>query len=256
MSNSETGSDEILFEKYKERGAYHWGQYFGSTLKTDTFLRGRYDLVISLLGDLKINETTQVLEIGCGDGALSGLIYKTFKCNITGLDPAQEGINFSKEKFRDLNYRGSFIVADGYSFPFESGSFDIVLCCDVIEHLQKPDAMVKEMHRLIKSGGKGIITTPVRTNEIPDDKFHVTEFYPSELVQLCEKVFGKPDQVILTHPVIWFELYTQTRKRLRSLIKLYCKVLDKWFGKNVFLSDNKNSHWRNFKMQCLVLSRR
>jgi ubiquinone/menaquinone biosynthesis C-methylase UbiE len=248
-------SNEILFAKYQERGAYHWSQYFGSTFKTDTFLRGRYDLVVSLLTNLRVTKSTKILEIGCGDGALCGLLYKTFGCSISGLDPSPDGIKFSQEKFLQQKFTGTFIVADGYTFPFDPGAFDIVLCCDVIEHLQKPDAMVKEMHRLLMPGGHAIITTPIRTNEIPDDKFHVMEFFPGELSKLCRDNFGEPRQIILSHPVIWFELYTHATKRIRSLVKAYCRIMDKWFGKNVFLGSDKNSDWKNFKMQCVVLSR-
>lgn len=248
-------SNEILFAKYQERGAYHWSQYFGSTFKTDTFLRGRYDLVVNQLSNLKISNSTKILEIGCGDGALCGLLYKTFGCEITGLDPSPEGIKYSQEKFSQQKFKGTFTVAEGYDFPFDTGTFDIVLCCDVIEHLQKPDAMVKEINRLLRPGGTAIITTPVRTNEIPDDKYHVMEFFPGELVKLCHKNFEGTSQIILTHPVLWFELYTHTGKRMRSLVKVYCRIMDKWLGKNVFLGSDKNSQWKNFKMQCVVLSR-
>ena len=70
--------DEIVFEKYRKRGAYHWKNYFGSLFKIDCFLRGRYDMVIAFLRRSGINPASKLLEVGCGDGALSGLIYTRF----------------------------------------------------------------------------------------------------------------------------------------------------------------------------------
>ena len=244
---------EIVFGKYKEKGAYHWRTYFGRILQTDSFLRARYDLVINQLQKYGLSPSSKVLEIGCGDGALCGLLYKKFKYEITGIDPSSEGIQYCQEQFKLLNYKGSFRVCEGYDFPFETGSFDAILCCDVIEHLQQPEAMVSEIHRLLKPKGLAIMTTPVRTNEYPTDKFHVMEFFPDQLVDLCRKSFGTPYKRLLTHPVIWFELYIHTRNPLRAIVKTYCRIKDKIFGSNVFLQSNENSTWKNFKMQCLVL---
>lgn len=46
-------------------------------------------------------------------------------------------------------------------FPYPDNSFDIVLCCELIEHLAlDPTHMLKEMHRILKPGGRILITTP------------------------------------------------------------------------------------------------
>lgn len=248
--------EEIAFEKYRKRGAYHWQNYFGDLLDIDCFLRGRYDLVIYFLKKWNINSSSRVLEVGCGDGALSGLIYKTFQCDLTGLEPSADGIRYCKEMFTKHKFKGSFFISEGYSFDFPDNHFDFVILADVIEHLQHPDLMLAEMLRVIKPGGKAVITTPIRTSEHPEDTMHVHEFYPDELAGLAGKYFGGPVDLVYSHPVAWHELYSYGKKRNRSLIRLYCRITDKLLGRNVFLQNQSNSRWRNFKQQGLVLEKR
>jgi 2-polyprenyl-3-methyl-5-hydroxy-6-metoxy-1,4-benzoquinol methylase len=246
---------EIEFEKYRKRGAYHWENYFGPLNKIDCFLRARYDLVVDLLRQNGADSNSQILEIGCGDGALTGLIYQTFQCSLVGTEPSSDGIRFCKEMFSKHNFKGEFIEVGGYSLSFPDSRFDFIVLADVIEHLQQPGEMLKEIKRLLKPGGRAIITTPIRSMEHPEDKMHVHEFFNDELIAFCAQYFGKPIESIRTHPLVWHELYSYGKKRNRSLIRFYCRLLDKVFGKNVFSLSEKNSRWKNFKQQGLIVSK-
>lgn len=248
--------EEIAFEKYRKRGAYHWRNYFGSLTKVDCFLRARYDLVIAFLRNSGANHSSRVLEIGCGDGALSGLIYQKFKCELTGLEPSADGIRHCQEMFEKHGFKGIFRPSEGYSFDSADNAFDFVILADVIEHVQHPGLMLKEIQRVLQPGGRAIVTTPIRTNEHPEDTMHVHEFFPDELVSLCKKYFDEPVEATYSHPVAWYELYTHGKKRNRSLIRFYCRVCDKILGRNVFLQNQSNSQWKNFKQQGLVLEKR
>lgn len=249
-------TEEIDFEKYKKRGAYHWQNYFGRVTKIDSFLRGRYDQVIRLLRKAGIHEHSTVLEVGCGDGALSGLIYKTFRCKLTGIEPSDIGIRFCQEMFAQHKYAGTFAISSGYTFDFPDNHYDFVVLADVIEHLQYPDKMLGEIKRVLKPAGKVIITTPIRTTEYPEDTMHVHEFFPEELIALCRNFFGEPILKVYSHPVVWHERYTFGKKANRSIIRLYCRIVDKVFGKNVFLKDHTSGTWKNFKQQGLVFEKK
>ena len=246
---------EIDFEKYRKRGAYHWASYFGSLFKIDSFLRGRYDLVISMLKENGVTSSSNILEVGSGDGALSGLICMKFNCSITGVDPSADGIKFSREMFDRYNLRGTFEISEGYRLNFNDSHFDFVVLADVIEHLQYPELMLAEIKRVLRSGGKAIITTPVRTSEKPEDAMHVQEFYPEELIALCQKYFKKLTGKNYSHPVVWYELYSHGKKRIRSIIRMYCRITDKVFSRNVFLKTQATSRWTNFKQQGVVFEK-
>jgi ubiquinone/menaquinone biosynthesis C-methylase UbiE len=245
--------EEITFEKYQKQGAYHWEIYFGNIFKIDSFLRGRYGVVTYLLQRAGIGQSSSLLEVGCGDGALSGLIFKKFGCELTGIEPSSDGIRFCREMFNKYRFKGTFEISEGYSFNFPDNHYDIVVLADVIEHLQHPDLMLAEIKRIVKPGGHVVITTPVRTSEHPEDKMHVREFYPDELNSLCKTYFGDAREKVYSHPLVWYELYSFGKKFNRSIIRLYCRITDKIMNRNVFFKAGRKSRWINFKQQGLLL---
>jgi 2-polyprenyl-6-hydroxyphenyl methylase/3-demethylubiquinone-9 3-methyltransferase len=59
----------------------------------------------------------------------------------------------------DINYR----VASGEHLPFDNNTFDLVYCCDVLEHVRDADAVVAESARVLKAGGMYLYDTINRT---------------------------------------------------------------------------------------------
>lgn len=68
------------------------------------------------------------------------------------------------------------VVGDAHNLPFEDQSFDAVLCAEVLEHLIDPMQAISEMRRVLKPGGRAIITTrfvfPV--HDYPGDYYRFT----------------------------------------------------------------------------------
>src|SRR5262249_3910501 len=52
------------------------------------------------------------------------------------------------------------IVCDAEDMPIEDGSYDLVLCTQVLEHCNRPERIVSECHRVLKKGGTFIVTVP------------------------------------------------------------------------------------------------
>ena len=103
-----------------------------------------------------------VLEVGCGGGILLEEIAEMgFKT--TGIDPAESSVNvaISHSKEKNLNIR--YEIGRGENLPFESASFDVVLCCDVLEHVQDLPKVISEISRVLKRGGVFIYDTFNRT---------------------------------------------------------------------------------------------
>ena len=69
---------------------------------------------------------------------------------------------------------------DGAHIPFETDSVDHFICTEVLEHVEDPLPLVREMHRILKPGGNGVMTVPwsARYHYIPFD-YH--RFTPSKL---------------------------------------------------------------------------
>jgi len=80
------------------------------------------------------------LDLGCGN-----VYYKKYFPNRIGFDiKSGPGID---------------VVGDAHHLPFENEKFDVILCTEVLEHLHSPEIAISEMERVLKKGGKLILTT-------------------------------------------------------------------------------------------------
>jgi SAM-dependent methyltransferase len=95
---------------------------------------------------LDAGPTTRVLEIGVGEGFLSGyLSEKLADKSFTGLDVREEDLERLRRLFPRIEAKQGSIYDLG---AFAPGSFDLVLCCEVLEHLDEPARALGEIHRL------------------------------------------------------------------------------------------------------------
>jgi 2-polyprenyl-3-methyl-5-hydroxy-6-metoxy-1,4-benzoquinol methylase len=167
------------FQKYRTRGAYHWLAFSRNPRKLDLFTRTRYDAVVALAG---ISSGEVVVDMGSGDGALTWHLARANRNGKTiGVEPESEGRRLAQIMNAE-NKAGLDFFADTASLPPESA--DVVVCAEVIEHVDDPEKLLGEIRRLLKPSGRLIITTPVRLTEKPFDSEHVHEFFPEELATL------------------------------------------------------------------------
>lgn len=75
------------------------------------------------------------------------------------------------------------VIGDIHKMPFQDNEFKAILCTEVLEHLYDPKKAIEEMKRILKPGGKLILTTrfmfPI--HDAPIDYFRYTEFGLKEL---------------------------------------------------------------------------
>ncbi len=118
-------------------------------------LRGSY--VTATLRDAGMSQGSRVLDIGSGGGflaaTLSGAGY-----NVIGIDPALAAVRDATK-----HVAASFVVAAGEALPFADGAFEAVVCSEVLEHVENPDAVVAEASRVLRPGGVFLFTLPNRT---------------------------------------------------------------------------------------------
>jgi ubiquinone/menaquinone biosynthesis C-methylase UbiE len=110
---------------------------------------------------------TSVLDAGAGECA-----YKKYfaHCDYKSVDVA---IGEPKWNYANLDY-----VAPLDNLPIENETFDVILCTQVLEHLQKPIASLKELCRVLKSDGYLFLTAPMAhmEHQIPYDYFRYTSY--------------------------------------------------------------------------------
>jgi SAM-dependent methyltransferase len=99
---------------------------------------------------------SSLLDIGCGRGTLiEALRERAPDVSYTGLELSEESAQIATAKGIDVMRRD---LAEPLPFPDES--FDVVTFGEVIEHLFDPDSVLDEIHRILKPGGRLIVTTP------------------------------------------------------------------------------------------------
>jgi len=177
---------EIKFNKYQKRGAYHWQQIAKNIFTFNAYVSIRYQQVVNQIPRQK---SLKILDIGCGDGVLAYLISQKIRADITGIDIDFSAIKFARQQFKNQNIKARFLKSSAYKLPFKKQFFDVVIATEIIEHLGKPEIMLKEIKRVLKPKGKIIITTPIKLSDILEDKMHIKEFTPKELSQALTKYF-------------------------------------------------------------------
>ena len=74
------------------------------------------------------------------------------------------GLDYDSESNRN-NKMVDIFYESGGKFPLEDGSFDNAISTEVLEHVFEPDKFISEIHRVLKPGGKLLLTTPLLWEE-------------------------------------------------------------------------------------------
>ena len=104
---------------------------------------------------LEFNPRANVVDLGCGDGKFTLKIKEKIGCDkILGVDIDDEALDKAKKKgiiVKKINLDAPL--------PFRDDSFDVVTSNQVIEHLFYPVRFMREVYRIVKSGGYCVIST-------------------------------------------------------------------------------------------------
>lgn len=105
---------------------------------------------------LSMNPTDRVLDVGCGTGELlSRLAAKYPQARLAGLDPVPEMLAVARDKLSDA---ADLRVGWANELPWEDGSFDLVVSCNMFHYITHPEIAVREMKRVLVPGGRLLIT--------------------------------------------------------------------------------------------------
>ena len=174
---------DVGFRKYAESGAYHWREIGSGLIAHNAFTAERYRRVIAAAS---LRDGDRVLDYGCGDGALLGVLHRSPRgrtCELHGFDPNELAVELA----------GSALAASGVPAAIhaaldsiQDGYFDRVVCTEVIEHASEPGDLLRQIARVLKPGGRAVVTTPIRLTEQPQDVNHVREWFPDEFARVFE----------------------------------------------------------------------
>ncbi len=137
-------------------------------------------------------EDKEILDLGCNVGYGSFILSQSAKA-VTGVDVSDNAIEVAKKYYNEIE-NIHFKLVDGKTLPFEDNSFDVVVTCQVIEHIVDCDEYINEIKRVLKTDGFVAFTTPnggIRLDPgmKPWNVFHVREFQPNELFHTLREYF-------------------------------------------------------------------
>ncbi len=103
-----------------------------------------------------------VLDMGCGAGGKSLYYASLGALHVTGVDVVAHYRQQAEELAAELGLsdRFTFLCASAYELPFPDGSFDVIVMNDFFEHVDRPEAALREAMRLLTGTGKLYLNFP------------------------------------------------------------------------------------------------
>lgn len=109
------------------------------------------------LAFLDLDHARDILEVGCGMGILTEQVARRAPtARVTGLEYSPEQLaEAPKPPAAPANL--VLLQGDAHDLPFADGSFDVVYCRFVLEHVADPGRVLNEMRRVLRSGGRAFV---------------------------------------------------------------------------------------------------
>lgn len=137
---------------------------------------GAKDIDKWMLETLDLKPGMKILDAACGSGKQCEKFYTALDgaCDITGGDVSRELLDKAIQLSTENGYKINFMELDfNKKFDFEDNTFDLISCCFAIYYSEDIPFTIKEMHRVLKPGGRLFTTGPMPQNKL--------EFY--EIIQ-------------------------------------------------------------------------
>lgn len=171
-----------------------------------------------MLEILKLQPGMSILDVGCGAGKQCFSYHSFLKGNaeITGGDVSQDLLKQAIEEDQKRKSNIKFIDLDfNKRFPLEDDQFNLASCCFAIYYAEDVPFTIREMHRVIKSGGKLFTTGPMPENkqlfyEIIKKATHKpipnmpgSSRYSTEFLSTIRNIFSKVEVHIFENPLVF-----------------------------------------------------
>ncbi len=101
--------------------------------------------------------TGAIVDVGCGTGAnLAWLAQRTERSRLIGLEPDAHALKLAQQ--RELSV--CLLRADAARLPLATACAAMIVCCDVLEHIDDDSAACRELFRVLAPGGTLVVTVP------------------------------------------------------------------------------------------------
>ncbi|EGC32019.1 hypothetical protein DICPUDRAFT_156079 [Dictyostelium purpureum] len=196
INSNECGSktSNSAWEKIDQsESANKFIQYVDETSKHDQIIaHTRYST-----RQLELKPGQKVMDCGCGAGKDLGRLesYVESHGQVIGMDISREMVECARSRMQHLPNVQVFL-GDAACIPIESNYFDAIRCERLLQHVYNPDHIINEMTRVIKSGGRVVITDV--------DWLSSTVSIPKSIEEINKKIVN--EVIFNQHPSIGLHL--------------------------------------------------
>ncbi|MBN7812972.1 class I SAM-dependent methyltransferase [Algoriphagus sp. H41] len=156
-----------------------------------------------------------LLEVGCGEGRGVEELLPLAKSYV-GLDKIGEVIAMLQAKFPGVDFRQAVIPP---FVGFVDKSYDTIVSFQVIEHIADDRLFLQEIYRMLKPGGKAIISTPNINHTLSRNPWHEREYTPQQLIDLASSIFDQVDaKGVGGNGKVW-EYHEANRKSVNKIMR-------------------------------------
>lgn len=152
------------------------------------------------------NLDRHALDAGCGRGLYTRILLERAQ-KVSALDYSEDHIDALKRRLGHFPQL-SLQVGSADNLPFDEEQFDLVVHCEVLEHIEDDKKVLSEIFRVLQPGGRLIISVPVPPAPFYDSE-HVREGYTLEQIYQLLRDSGFE---ILRHQYCMFEISKQIMK--------------------------------------------
>jgi ubiquinone/menaquinone biosynthesis C-methylase UbiE len=142
-----------------------------------------------------------VLEVAPGPGFLAIEMARDHRIRVTGLDISKTFVELARKNAAEEGVRVDFKLGNASAMPFADKSFDLLVCRAAFKNFSEPERALREMRRVLRPGGTGVIIDLRRDASMTDIK----------------------QQVDGMHLGFWNRLFTRETFRLMLLKRAYTK---------------------------------
>ncbi|WP_244834522.1 class I SAM-dependent methyltransferase [Clostridium sp. BJN0001] len=154
------------------------------TQKTHWWFCGKRAIVQYFFKKYNTLKNPRILDLGCGTGALLEMLEKDGQ--VSGLEYEKSAVEYCNKNFGDKVKQGS--LPD--DIPFHENGFDVLVSCDVLEHVEDDKKSIKKIYNLLSDEGIAIITVPaLKCLWSYNDEFvqHKRRYEKADLIEKMEE---------------------------------------------------------------------